>query len=138
MDSLKPNKDGVIFFDNIEYTLFGKTGYRRKDPGLLAHDVWNFYNPNDKIEIGDGFDIHHINGNHLDNRIENLQKLTHGEHAGLTSSSSIGRICFWCYPKIGLLKYRQKVTGGKFVKISCLKNKKIIMYVLGEKIQICL
>ena len=58
--------------------------FRIQNPQIqLAHDIWNFYNPNDKIEKNDGNVIHHINKNSLDNRIENLQKMTHGEHSSL-------------------------------------------------------
>lgn len=38
----------------------------------------------------DGYDIHHINGVHLDNRPENLQKLTTSEHQHLHRSQDYG------------------------------------------------
>ena len=34
-------------------------------------------------EIPEGYDIHHINGNKLDNRIENLELIKHGDHTKL-------------------------------------------------------
>jgi hypothetical protein len=52
--------------------------------------VWNKYHKDDMIfEEKTGtrgkykFVIHHINGDHMDNRIENLQKMTHSEHVRL-------------------------------------------------------
>ena len=44
----------------------------------LSHDVWNYYNPNNVTK--DGEDVHHINGDTSDDRIENLQKMTHSKH----------------------------------------------------------
>jgi len=49
----------------------------------LANDIWNWYHPEDLIIIGIGFVIHHVNKNPLDNRIENLQKMTDSEHKKL-------------------------------------------------------
>ena len=50
---------------------------------LLSHDVWNYYNPNDKIEECDGNIIHHKDKNKSNDNIENLQKMTIGEHNSL-------------------------------------------------------
>ena len=55
----------------------------------LSHDVWNFYNSNNKIIKGDGNVIHHINGNKQDDNIENLKKLTFGEHSTLHNKERI-------------------------------------------------
>ena len=59
--------------------------WRRTIPPFtqLSHDVWNFYNPNDRIEYDDGQAVHHINGDSSDDRIENLNKMTRGEHLSL-------------------------------------------------------
>ena len=44
---------------------------------LLHRLIWeDFYNR----EIPDGYDIHHINNDVLDNRIQNLQCVEHGKH----------------------------------------------------------
>ena len=50
------------------------------------HKIWNDNNPDNKIKPGDGNVIHHINENHEDNRVENLQKMTLGEHSRLHHS----------------------------------------------------
>lgn len=51
----------------------------------LANDVWNYYHLEDLIVLGNGFVIHHINKNPLDNRIENLQKMGDSEHKKMHS-----------------------------------------------------
>lgn len=46
-----------------------------------SHIVWNKHNLNDKIGRGNYKDvIHHKDGNHDDNNIKNLQKMTFKEH----------------------------------------------------------
>lgn len=46
-----------------------------------SHIIWNKHNPHDKIERGCYKDvIHHKDGNHENNDIDNLQKMGHGEH----------------------------------------------------------
>ena len=46
----------------------------------LAWDVWNYYNVNNIIKYKDGNVIHHINRNSLDDRIENLEKMSRRNH----------------------------------------------------------
>lgn len=72
-----------VLFNGEKYTLY-KEGYYRKTFGnrnLLHRDVWEFYNGT----IPDGWDIHHINENKKDNRIENLECLPKAEHTRLYS-----------------------------------------------------
>jgi len=42
--------------------------------------IWNAYFPNDRIVAGDGYCIHHKDGDKKNNKKSNLQKMTHGEH----------------------------------------------------------
>lgn len=69
-------------FNGKKYYLKEKRWIRTTHPQmLLSHDIWNFYNPNNPIlseEI-----IHHKNRNTLDDRIENLEKMTRRKHISL-------------------------------------------------------
>ena len=67
-----------VLFNLNRYTLrnTGYYGRTNKNRDLLHRDVWEFY----KGTIPNGFDIHHINGNKEDNRIENLECLSKSEH----------------------------------------------------------
>ena len=72
------------YWNNKKYYLIGNRWRRTIHSHVtLAHDVWNYYNPNNKIKKYDGYDIHHINENTLDDSIENLEKMTHGKHTEL-------------------------------------------------------
>jgi hypothetical protein len=69
------------YFNGVKYTL-RSTGYfcattgRRK---LLHRDVWEFYNG----LIPDKYDVHHIDHDKSNNKIENLELLPKSEHARL-------------------------------------------------------
>lgn len=74
----KPKPLRFLFFNGEKYTLrnngyYGKTRGRRS---LMHRDVWEHY----KGKIPEGWDIHHINEEKTDNRIENLECLTKAEH----------------------------------------------------------
>jgi len=45
--------------------------------------IWNKYNPEDKIEHGDEYIIHHKDFDHNNNNINNLQKMTNSSHSRL-------------------------------------------------------
>ena len=107
----------IIIFNNIRFKRHkNRDDYERIDDVNLIHVIWNYYNPENKIRYGDGCDIHHINGNHLDNRIENLQKLTHGEHSSLKLLNNNPNV----FKRTGKLKessiLKQRITR-KFNKI---------------------
>ena len=81
-----------IIWNNRKYGLMENRWYRTINPRIqLSHDVWNFYNPNNKIIKSDGNVIHHINKNTLDDNIENLLKMTNGEHIKFHRK---GKLCY--------------------------------------------
>lgn len=62
------------------------------------HVVWWIHNHE---IIKPGFEIHHINGNHQDNKIKNLKLITSKEHKLIHSkirrqNATINMQCFWC------------------------------------------
>ena len=68
-----------LSFNGDKFTLrnngyYGKTYGNRE---LMHRVVWKHY----KGELPDGWDVHHINHNKTDNRIENLEIYEKSEHA---------------------------------------------------------
>lgn len=55
--------------DRIYFKNFGKGGY-------LHRVVWKFYNG----DIPEGYQVHHIDGDPANNKIDNLTLVKHGEH----------------------------------------------------------
>ena len=54
----------------------------------ISHKIWNEFYPDNKIHYGDGFDIHHKNGDHSDNSKKNLEKILHGKHTSLSNKNN--------------------------------------------------
>lgn len=81
------NKLKYIIFNNNKYTINYNGYYRKttKERALLHRDVWEFYT---KSKIPDGWDIHHLNENKTDNRMQNLQCLPKSAHSRLYSSGN--------------------------------------------------
>ena len=73
------------FFNGRKYFLSKDNRWVRTtgNQERLSHDVWNFFYPNDPILKGDGYIIHHKNGDSSDDRIENLQKMMNSKHTGM-------------------------------------------------------
>lgn len=63
---LRTEKNGIVYrwLKSIRFSWF----------------VWNLYYPNDLMHKGCGKLMHHKNNNTLDDDINNLEKLTRGEH----------------------------------------------------------
>jgi hypothetical protein len=54
-----------------------------------SHRIWNKHNPKSTIKGGNyKYVVHHIDGNHENNDISNLQKMTHSEHTILHKTNS--------------------------------------------------
>lgn len=73
-------------FDGLKFTL-RNNGYYAKTTGdrvLMHRYVWE----KSKYAIPDGWDIHHINNDKSDNRIENLECLPKAEHTRKYSPSN--------------------------------------------------
>ena len=70
-----------MLFQGKKYTL-RNNGYLACTDGVrssMHRDVWCFHNG----EIPENYDIHHINGDKTDNRLENLEILPKSEHTKL-------------------------------------------------------
>ena len=73
-------------FGGIKFVPHNMGYYRRSDGdrGLMHRYVWEYYYG--KIPMGN--DLHHINHDKTDNRIENLEIYTKSEHAKKFSTGS--------------------------------------------------
>ena len=75
-------------------------------------------------KVKDVEDVHHINGNGFDNRIENLQIITHKQHSrfhALQRSVKVDCICPTCNKHFSIpqYEYRKRLKRNKSGKIFC-------------------
>jgi hypothetical protein len=72
-------EEKFIFFNDVKFTRDDKTGYYLNSTirKRLHRYIWEFHHG----EIPKGKQIHHINHDKSDNKIENLMIMSHGEHA---------------------------------------------------------
>lgn len=75
-----------------------------------------------------GYEIHHINGNHRDNRIDNLKLLTIKEHRDLHSKDRQKKLvefyCAFCnkQSKTKPCNYRYRLKNNRYGKLFCSRK----------------
>ena len=72
-----------LYFKNGKLKKWGTIVLKEKFYVPISWLVWNRENPYNIITPGDGFIIHHIDGNNNNNCINNLQKMTNSDHTRL-------------------------------------------------------
>lgn len=90
-----------------------------KDKQRFSHFVWNFYNPDDRIDLKDlEFVIHHKDGNRLNDSIANLEKITRGKHTVLHKEGkpSGAKGCRWNHSRLSRRKISRAKKGMKFTE----------------------
>lgn len=70
--------------------------------------------------------IHHINENKLDDRLENLKKLTHSEHQKIHRDSSTTLTCRGCEKVFVMPKWRVNQGRGLYCSHPCYAANKIL------------
>jgi len=101
------------------------------------HLVWWKYH---RIILKKGHEIHHINGNHRDNRIENLMIVSSSEHRKLHGAlNSINSqqtvLCGYCNKEFIRLKSRVKsrLKKSKSGRIFCCKSHQALFQFRGGR-----
>lgn len=107
-DGWKNNK-GYFMIYCPEYPLASRTGWGRR-----FHVVW-WLSTGEIIQKGTV--LHHKNENKLDDRLDNLEKMSHGEHSRHHSTKEpVEHICIGCGNKFYLPKWRGE---KKFCSLQC-------------------
>lgn len=78
-----------VMYDGLKWTISKTTGYyrsttHRKTHVSLHRYVWEKHNGH----IPNGYDIHHLDRDKTNNSIENLELISHSEHAGKYSTGN--------------------------------------------------
>ena len=66
------NSQGYILIYKPDHPFSNTRGYVREHRLVMEENIGRYLEPNEAV--------HHINGNKSDNRIENLQLMTHSQH----------------------------------------------------------
>lgn len=83
------NYQGYIVIYKQDHPLANNTGYVLEHRWIVEQNIGRYLEPWE--------DVHHKNGNKLDNRLENLQLMTHGEHMRLEMTVDMSnRKCSLC------------------------------------------
>lgn len=75
------DSNGYILIYKPEHPYCDSRGYILEHRLVMEQYIGRFLLPSE--------DVHHINGNRQDNRIENFQLLTHGQHSTITHTDKI-------------------------------------------------
>ena len=105
-------------WNNKEYHLSGSIWIHCS---LLAHDVWNYYNPNNRIKRGDGNVIHHKDEDSSNNKIKNLEKMTRSKHNSLHATGKVA----WNKGKSYSKEIKDKISKSRLGKESGFKGHKV-------------
>ena len=96
--------------------------YGRRCKGTSLHRaVWEYYNG----EIPKGYDIHHIDGNPLNNSIENLSCVSKSEHQKIHYKDKLGSLS------------KEQQTRGSYTKENWPERRKKALATAQERRGIC-
>jgi len=101
---------------------------RAYNEGYILRAIVAYEEYNNEIVTKD-YDIHHIDGNKLNDKKENLMKIKHGKHTTLHSykkETHIKRICKTCGNEFEIEKWRlnDNTKRGKYCSTTCLHNRR--------------
>ena len=112
-------KDGRVIIFSREYPGSHKSGY-----GLRSRIVWWLHTG--KAFIGMSINIHHKNENKSDDRIENLENLSHSEHLHYhnpPNQTAVTKVCAGCNQPFIIPKWRLKdKSRGKYCGQKCFQS----------------
>lgn len=91
------DKDGYVLIQKPDHPNHDYHGYVLEHRLIMEEYIGRFLRKDE--------DIHHINKNRQDNRIENLRLMTHGEHMILEHTVDMSeRSCYYCGGKTHIQK----------------------------------
>jgi hypothetical protein len=84
-----------------------------------SHKIWNATHPNDTINSGDGYVIHHKDENHNNDDPDNHQKMTRGDHRRLHQTGNK----HWLFGKHHTKETKSKISASKLGTIASKETK---------------